>query len=234
MRGLPLSGNPVWVLPAPWELGLGVWRSSSSVSQGHVLRRGRADVMRSPRTESAHVYSVEFLEPGSVSTRPVPVDTVEFKQAVQRLARGVRWAGSPRQVAREWLEVSKPSPQDVETVEMSGEWLLESYRGQTYTFVPLSQTGPVPLTPAADEALKAKYLHWCESRGGGDCLGLLDDGPYLRTDDRRTLALALALGPVLDETRKRWDTRWMGGRWCRWWCGAWRSTGRCGWCPSRR
>nr|WP_239014384.1 hypothetical protein [Archangium violaceum] len=38
-------------------------------------------------------------------------------------------------------------------------------------------------------------------RGGGDCLGLLDDGPYLRTDDRRTLALALAFGTVLDETR---------------------------------
>ena len=30
---------------------------------------------------------------------------------------------------------------------------------------------------------------------------MLEDGPYLRADDRRTLALALALGPVLDETR---------------------------------
>jgi hypothetical protein len=38
-------------------------------------------------------------------------------------------------------------------------------------------------------------------QGGGDCLGLLDDGPYLRADDRRAFTLALAFGSVLDETR---------------------------------
>nr|WP_224360677.1 hypothetical protein [Hyalangium versicolor] len=67
--------------------------------------------------------------------------------------------------------------------------------------MPERQEGPVRLAPEADEDLKAKYLQWCELRGGGDCLGLLDDGPYLRTDDRRTLALALAFGTVLDETQ---------------------------------
>ncbi|OJH41280.1 hypothetical protein [Cystobacter ferrugineus] len=30
----------------------------------------------------------------------------------------------------------------------------------------------------------------------------MDDGPYLRTDDRRAFALALAFGHVLDETRQ--------------------------------
>ena len=68
--------------------------------------------------------------------------------------------------------------------------------------MPEKQEGPVSLTPEAEEALKQKYLHWCEPQGGGDCLGLLDDGPYLRTEDRRTLALALAFGRVLDETRE--------------------------------
>jgi hypothetical protein len=112
--------------------------------------------------------------------------------------------GSSREAAHELLKLSKQSQQDVETLAMSGLWLLEGYREQTYTFVPMSQTGLVPLTPEADEALKAKYLKWCGYRGGGDCLGLLDDGRYLRTDDRRTLALALALafGSVLDETRE--------------------------------
>ena len=85
---------------------------------------------------------------------------------------------------------------DVETVAMAGLWLLEN---GTSSFVPLRQTGPMPLTPAADEALRVKYLAWCGHRGGGDCLGLLDDGPFLRADDRRTLALALAFGSVLDE-----------------------------------
>ncbi|MGZ3457432.1 MAG: SitA5 family polymorphic toxin, partial [Archangium sp.] len=67
------------------------------------------------------------------------------------------------------------------------------------TLVPLNERGP--LVPEAEAALKEKYLHWCEKRGGGDCLGLFTDGPYLRTDDRRTLALALAFGTVLDETQ---------------------------------
>ncbi|QRN94807.1 hypothetical protein JRI60_37695 [Archangium violaceum] len=155
-----------------------------------------------PGLESASVYAVDFMEPGAVSTRPVPIDRAEFQRAVQRLSRDVRLMGSPREAARELLKLSKQSRQDVETIAMTGLWLLEGYREQTFSFVPVSQTGPVPLTPEADEALKAKYLKWCEHRGGGDCLGLLEDGPYLRADDRRTLALALAFGSVLDETRE--------------------------------
>jgi hypothetical protein len=79
------------------------------------------------------------------------------------------------------------------------ELLAEVYRDRALTLVPLNDKGP--LVPEAEAALKAKYLRWCEPRGGGDCLGLFTDGSYLRTDDRRTLALALAFGPVLDETR---------------------------------
>jgi hypothetical protein len=78
---------------------------------------------------------------------------------------------------------------------------LEQYGGEGFTFIPSRQEGPVFLTPQAEQALKEKYLAWCERQGGGDCLGLLDDDTYLRTDDRRTLALALAFGTVLDETR---------------------------------
>ncbi len=154
-----------------------------------------------PGLEAASVYAVGVLEPGKVATRPVPIAPAEFQHAVQRLSREVRLGGkTPRQAARELLRF--PPPGEVETVEGRGDWVLETYWGRAYTFMPEQQQGPVALTPAAEAALREKYLQWCERRGGGDCLGLLDDAPYLRTDDRRTLVLALAFGTVLDETRE--------------------------------
>ncbi|MFY0579522.1 hypothetical protein ACN28S_39405 [Cystobacter fuscus] len=66
--------------------------------------------------------------------------------------------------------------------------------------MPEAQWGPVQLEPRAEAELRARYERFCTTRGGGDCLGLFEDGPYLRSDDRSTLALALAFGSVLDET----------------------------------
>ncbi len=155
-----------------------------------------------PGLEGAIVYELGFLEPGAVATRPVPIPPAEFQRAVQRLYREVRLGGkTPREAALELLRLLPPPPGGEETVASAGDWRLEMYRGRAYTLVPERQQGPVALTPEAEEALRAKYLGWCEGQGGGDCMGLLDDGPYLRTDDRRTLALALAFGNVLDETR---------------------------------
>jgi hypothetical protein len=155
-----------------------------------------------PGLEWATVYELGFMEPGA-ATRPVPINSAVFKQAFQRLSVDVRLGrGSPREAARELLNLSLPQPPEVETVASAGDWNLELYRGQVYTLVPERQAGLVRLAPEADEALHAKYLEWCVHQGGGDCMGLLEDGPYLRTDDRRTLALALAFGSVLDETRE--------------------------------
>ncbi|ATB39576.1 hypothetical protein CYFUS_005021 [Cystobacter fuscus] len=157
--------------------------------------------MAEPGLESATVYDVDFLQPGAVATRAVPIPKAEFQRAFLRLSRDVRLGTkTPQAAARELLHLLPP-PQGVETVDSQGDWLLEVYRDQAYTLVPERQEGPVVLTSEADEALRARYLQWCVSRGGGDCLGLLDDGPYLRTDDRRAFALALAFGHVLDETR---------------------------------
>ncbi|MFY0570606.1 hypothetical protein ACN28E_43200 [Archangium lansingense] len=122
------------------------------------------------------------------STRVVSVTKAEFQRAVQLLDGG-RWVeGSPQEAAQRLLQVM---PEE--------ELLAEVYRGRVLTLVPLNDRGS--LVPEAEAALKEKYLKWCERRDGGDCLGLFTDGPYLRTDDRRTLALALAFGTVLDETR---------------------------------
>ncbi|ATB44241.1 hypothetical protein CYFUS_009728 [Cystobacter fuscus] len=154
-----------------------------------------------PGLESATVYAVDFLEPGPVSTRPVRISRAEFQRAFLRLSRDVRLKHkTPRQAAHELLSLLDPSP-DAPWVAATGVWKLEQYRGEGFTFIPERQEGLVVLTPQAEQALKEKYLRWCEHQGGGDCLGLLDDDAWLRTDDRRTLALALAFGTVFDETR---------------------------------
>ncbi|MBM7119027.1 hypothetical protein [Archangium primigenium] len=121
-------------------------------------------------------------------TRVVALTQAEYHRAVRAL--GGRWAvkGSAQATAQHLLQLP---PEE--------EWLAEVSRGQVVSLVPLDDTGP--LVPEAEHALRENYLRWCEPRGAGDCLGLFSDGPYLRTDDRRTLALALAFGTVLDETR---------------------------------
>ncbi|WP_395812033.1 hypothetical protein [Archangium minus] len=155
-----------------------------------------------PRLESATLYVVDLMEPGAVTTRPVPIPRAEFQQAFLRLSRDVRLARkTPRQAAHELLSLLETPPED-SRVSVTGYWKLEQYRGKALSWIPERQEGPVVLTPQAEQALKEKYLKWCEHQGGGDCLGLLDDDTYLRTDDRRTLALALAFGSVLDETRE--------------------------------
>jgi len=39
-----------------------------------------------PGLESATVYVVDFMEPGTIATRPVPIPRVEFQQAFLRVA----------------------------------------------------------------------------------------------------------------------------------------------------
>jgi len=163
--------------------------------------RERIALTPEPGLESASVYAVDFVEPGAVSTRPVPIPRAEFQPAVQRLFVDVRLGyTSPKQAARELLRLLPPP--EAETVESKGEWRLETHHGRVFTLIPEEQKGPVRLSPEADEKLKADYLQWCTGQGGGDCLCLLDDGPYLGPDDRRAFALALAFGSVLDETRQ--------------------------------
>jgi hypothetical protein len=58
-------------------------------------------------------------------------------------------------------------------------------------------------TPSRSEAWKSdlarSYGRYCERRGSpGDCLTLFEDGPRFQDDDKRSLALALAVGPALE------------------------------------
>jgi hypothetical protein len=58
-------------------------------------------------------------------------------------------------------------------------------------------------TPSGGKAwqsdLARSYGGYCEQRGSsGDCLTLFEDGPHLQDDDKRSIALALAVGPALE------------------------------------
>jgi hypothetical protein len=145
------------------------------------------------------VYEVAVVEPGRGTTRPVPVSREDFQRALRHIAHQVQHEGkSPREAAREWLKGQEE--QHPEWEQLSGTWVAEVDKGQVLTLVPEDEHSR--LKPVADESLRERYLLWCTwGRGGGDCLRLLDDGPYLKTDDRRTLALALAFGSVLEETK---------------------------------
>jgi hypothetical protein len=132
------------------------------------------------------VYAAEVDARGR--TRVVAVTREEYQRAVAQFLQHHQVKGTPQEAAQGLLQAM---PEE--------ELLAEVYRDRVLTLVPLTDKGS--LVPEAEAALKEKYLRWCQPRGGGDCLGLFTDGPYLRTDDRRTLALALALGGVLDETR---------------------------------
>ncbi len=157
--------------------------------------------MGEPGLESATVYAVEFMEPRGVVIRPVPIPREEFQRAFLRLSGEVRLnQNTPRQAAHELLRLVE-SPPEGPRVSAGGSWTLEHHHGEVLTWISERQEGPVVLTPRAEGLLKERYLKWCARQGGGDCLGLLDDASALRADDRRTLALALALGHVLDETR---------------------------------
>jgi len=122
------------------------------------------------------------------NTRVVALTVAEYQHAVKVLGQRFHVKGTAQETAQGLLQAM---PEE--------ELLAEVYRDRVLTLVPLNDKGS--LAPEAEGALKDKYLRWCERRGGGDCLGLFTDGPYLRTDDRRTLALALAFGTVLDETQ---------------------------------
>ncbi|AKJ07479.1 hypothetical protein ATI61_12374 [Archangium gephyra] len=143
------------------------------------------------------VYEVEVLEPGHAATRPVSIGRAEFQRSFQRLVREVQLGNkTPQEAARELLKGQVEQP--AEWQQLEGVWLAEVYKDRVLTLVPQDENSR--LIPEADEALRSRYVQWCARRGGGDCLHLFDDGPYLRTDDRRTLALALSFGSVLEET----------------------------------
>lgn len=132
-------------------------------------------------------FELRVLTPRTAG-KPVEMDAQAFTQTLAKLARHVRPSTRPQEEAQRLLEV-----------EREVEFLAQVEDGRIVRMVPLDEAGTQP--SRAEQTLTREYLRWCErTRGGGDCLGLLADGASVRGEARHTLALAIALGGVLDET----------------------------------
>ncbi|MCP3166055.1 SitA5 family polymorphic toxin [Myxococcus qinghaiensis] len=147
---------------------------------------------RVPRTASSEEaadawYSQRVVPLGGSDAEPVELDKEEFTRAVARLAREVRPGRVSPEVVRQLL-AHAPDSEPASAVGGGPIYRLASLKVRPET--------------AEEAELKREYLRWCQrTQGGGDCLRLLVDGPVLGSEDRYAVALALAMGSVLEETR---------------------------------
>ncbi|HZH14979.1 MAG TPA: AHH domain-containing protein [Archangium sp.] len=119
------------------------------------------------------------------------LDADEFQEALVRLARDVRPFRTPMLEARALFGV--PS--------RSGVYRYESRGRRLRPEGPEDADGPRLLESYADEALTRAYGQWCQRKSQpGDCLRLLDEGPLLASDGKYTLAMAIAMDSVWEET----------------------------------
>jgi len=123
---------------------------------------------------------------------PVELDEDEFEGAMVELARDVRPFSNPLREARQRFGIP----------DRSGVYLYQ-YRGPR--LIPQEEEkdpdGPRLLASYADDALTRAYGRWCERKSRpGDCLRLLAEGPLLASDGKYSLAMAIAMDSVWEET----------------------------------
>jgi hypothetical protein len=117
---------------------------------------------------------------------PAAVSEKEFKKAVAKYAPSVPAVDRPLEYAGRLFGVP----------ERSG-WYRYEGRSQRLMASEPGNTRNLRLLPE-DEELKRRYLLWCEQDwGGGDCLRLLVDKPFLDGDAKYALAMAIAHSKVL-------------------------------------
>ncbi|WP_163786574.1 AHH domain-containing protein [Myxococcus vastator] len=135
--------------------------------------------------------------PSSGDARPVELDEDDFQETVAKLGRDVPRSAQPRSDARRrfW------SPVNDAYAGARGRVGLVSVGSRQYsdnTLLPPTEAW----RPEADSELTRAYGRWCErTQRARDCLHLLEDGPTLGDEAKRTLALQFAMGSVLDETQ---------------------------------
>jgi len=135
-------------------------------------------------------YELHVLASDTGPQEPVEVPQADFQRALRMLAPELVPSSQPMEAARLLMEGG-----------LRASLLAEVERGQVVRLTPLEEGSPLEASTAAE--YRQRYLSMClQQYGGGDCLGLLADGPTLTKEDVRTLALALALKQVLRETRE--------------------------------
>ncbi|WP_200883890.1 hypothetical protein [Archangium violaceum] len=120
------------------------------------------------------------------NAEPVAVSEKEFKKAVAQHGPAVPSVERPLENARRVFGIP----------ERSGWYRYEGGSQRLIASAPGNNRN-LRLLPE-DEELKRCYLLWCEHTwGGGDCLRLLVDKPFLDGDARYALAMAIAHREVL-------------------------------------
>jgi hypothetical protein len=120
------------------------------------------------------------------NVEPVAVSEKQFKKAVAQHAPAVPAVERPLDHARQMFGLP----------ERSG-WYRYEERSRRLLASEPGNTRNVRLLPE-DEELTRRYLLWCaQTWGGGDCLRLLVDRPFLDGDARYALAMAIAHSKVL-------------------------------------
>jgi hypothetical protein len=143
------------------------------------LETGEASFALTPREEEGAELEAVVLE------------EEEFEEALVELARDVRPFQNPMREARALFGV--PSRSGVYRYEYRTRRLLPEGAEDS--------DGPRLLESYADEQMTRAYGQWCgRKQQPGDCLHLLDEGPLLASDGRYTLAMAIAMDSVWEET----------------------------------
>lgn len=123
-------------------------------------------------------------------TTVVALDDGAFGAIVASLARDVRPSLHPLRDARRRFGVP----------DRSGVYAYER-RGQRLIPVDERADGPRLMMAYAGDVLTRDYGRWCaRKQQPGDCLRLLDEGPLLASDGKYTLAMAIAMDSVWEET----------------------------------
>ncbi|WP_164019261.1 AHH domain-containing protein [Pyxidicoccus trucidator] len=165
-----------WVIPVLWLLLVGSGCSTTRVVR---LDTGQDSFVVTPREEDgAELEEAELADE-------------EFEEAVVELARDVRPFQNPMREARALFGVPSRSG-------------VYQYEHRTRRLIPRGdedEDGPHLLESYADEELTRTYGQWCSRKQQpGDCLRLLDEGPLLASDGKYTLAIAIAMDSVWEET----------------------------------
>ncbi|WP_375755937.1 AHH domain-containing protein [Corallococcus exercitus] len=145
-----------------------------SATRGVRLKTGRgAPVVQVPRAEVA----------------PEPLEEDAFTEAVRTLAEDAPVSPRPREEAYRLF---------------AGSFSTKAYahvRGRLGLVSVEEPSRARPRVDDSDRELASAYGRWCQRKQTpGDCLQVLETGPTLDEDGRRSLAFAIALDSVWDET----------------------------------
>ncbi|WP_426734762.1 AHH domain-containing protein [Myxococcus faecalis] len=124
----------------------------------------------------------------------VELDDDDFEEAVAKLGEDISLSPQPRSDAR-WLF---RSPGDEAYAGVRGRLGLVSMGSELD-----ADARALSLTEGQDSELARAYGRWCErTQSTRDCLHLLEEGPHLDAEARRTLALHFAMASVMEETQE--------------------------------